>query len=199
MRRATLTVAALSFALPLAVAGPSAAPTPGPSSQVAAGQLANWGDGETWSRYLDLSDETDIGLGLHPAGRGGTMLISFSARWHSRLPSGQPLGIYVQIAAPALSSPNVVRQANLVFNADSKTDRAISLDLTPRLAPNIIGPIAPGAETPSSAVAKIDLAELGRLGRATTLYATIFSADVEFNAKQRQAIKTYAQKVASPR
>lgn len=199
MRRATLTVAVLLFALPLAVAGPSAAPGPDGSSQVAAGAMANWGDGETWSRYLDMSDETDIGLGLHPTGRGGTMLISFSARWHSRVASGQPLAIFVQIAAPALSNANVVRQANLIFNLDAKTDRAMSLDLTPRLAPNIIGPIAPGAETPSSGVAKIDLAELGRLGRASTISATIFSADVEFNARQRQALKTYAQKVASQR
>jgi len=199
MRRATLALAVLLFALPLALAGRTAAPVTTDPPQIAAGVFANWGDGETWSRYLDLSDETDIGLGLHPSGAGGTMLLSFSARWHSRIASGQPQSIFVQVAAPAGINPNTVRQANLIFNVDRKTDRAVTIDLSPRLAVDRPGPIAPGAEVVTSGVAKIDLAELSRLGRATTLSATILSVDVEFSAKQRQALKTYAQKVASPR
>ena len=199
MRRATLTVAVLLFALPLALAGRPVMPVTAAPPQIAAGVFANWGDGETWSRYLDLSDETDIGLGLHPTGRGGTMLISFSARWHSRIVSGQPQAIYVQVAAPALINPNVVRLPNLVFNVDAKTDRAVQMDFSPRLAVDRPGPIAPGAEVVTSGIAKMDLAELSRLGRATVITATILSVDVEFSAKQRQALKAYAQKVASQR
>jgi hypothetical protein len=199
MRRATIASAVLLFALPLALAGRTAAPDVAPAAQIAAGVFANWGDGETWSRYLDLSDETDIGLGLHPSGKGGTMLISFSARWHSRIVSGQPQAISVQVAAPALINPNTVRLPNLVFSVDSKTDRFVVMDFSSRLAVDRPGPIAPGAEVVTSGVAKMELAELSRLGRATALTATILSVDVEFSAKQRQALKTYAQKVASQR
>jgi hypothetical protein len=199
MRRATIASAVLLFALPLALAGRTAAPDVAPAGQIAAGVFANWGDGETWSRYLDLSDETDIGLGLHPSGKGGTMLISFSARWHSRIVSGQPQAISVQVAAPALINPNTVRLPNLVFSVDSKTDRFVVMDFSSRLAVDRPGPIAPGAEVVTSGVAKMELAELSRLGRATALTATILSVDVEFSAKQRQALKTYAQKVASQR
>jgi hypothetical protein len=41
------------------------------SAQQPAGMLSNWGDLETWSRYDERRDESEVGLGLQPMGKMG--------------------------------------------------------------------------------------------------------------------------------
>ena len=64
-------------------------------SQIGAGFSSRWADGETWTRYHEHIDRTEVGLGLVPSGKGGTALISFAAQWTGRMPVGGPKEILV--------------------------------------------------------------------------------------------------------
>ena len=65
----------------LASAGVPAAAGDAAGSQIGAGFSSRWADGETWTRYHEHIDRTEVGLGLVPSGKGGTALISFAAQW----------------------------------------------------------------------------------------------------------------------
>ena len=162
--------------------------------QIAAGMLSNWKDGETWSRYLDRSDQTEVGLGLIPAGKGGSGLLSFAAKWPRRTVSGPPKAILVFSGIAANTDANLRRTPTLVFSLDARTSRPTLLDWTSRL---VVDQIRPGGQ-PSSGVATITPADFARIARANTLAATLFGIEVEFKPAQRQAIRTFAQKIAIP-
>ena len=164
------------------------------ASQIAAGMLSNWKDGETWSRYLDLSDQTELGLGLIPAGKGGSGLLSFAAKWPRRTVSGPPQAILVFSGIAANTDANLRRTPTLVFSLDAGTSRPTLLDWTSRL---VVDRIGPGGQ-PTSGVATIAPADFTRVARANTLAATLFGIEVEFTPAQRQAIRTFAQKIAIP-
>jgi len=134
-----------------------------------------------------------FGLGLVPSGKGGAALISFTAQWTGRMPVGGPKEILVFAAPPANVDPNLLRTAGLVLVADMKFPRQAVFDWTQRLAVDQPGP---GGQ-PTTGIAKINPAELARLGRATTLHASIFAIDVEFKTSQRQALRDFAERIAS--
>ena len=162
-------------------------------SQIGAGFSSRWADGETWTRYHEHIDRTEVGLGLVPSGKGGTALISFAAQWTGRMPVGGPEEILVFAAPPANVDPNLLRTAGLVLVVDMKFPRQAVFDWTQRLAVDQPGP---GGQ-PTTGIARINQAELARLGRATTLSATIFAIDVEFKTSQRQALRHFAEKISS--
>ena len=188
------TVAAVVAALGIMASArvPTAAERP-PGSQIGAGLSSQATDGETWTRYLENINRTEVGLGLVPTGKGGTALISFAAQWTGRTSVGAPTEILVFVAPPATINPNLRRTAGLVLVLDVKSPRRAVFDWTKRLAVDQPGP---GGQ-PTSGIAKINQAELARLGRATTLSATIFAIDVEFNTEQRLALRKFAQKITS--
>jgi len=179
-------------ALPLAAVGTAdTAPTVAPPQAV--GNLyANWADGETWSRYLDATGETEVGLGLQPAGKSGTMFLAFSARWSGRNATGVPKDIFVQVGAPQLVNPLVLRTPTLTFVIDPPTKNKTILDLSSRLTVDKPGP----GQIVSNGIGKIEPKELAQIARATTLEGTILGVDVEYRAAQRQAIRAFAQKIS---
>ena len=190
IRAIAAVVAALGI---MASARVPTAAEPAPASQIGAGLSSRWTDGETWTRYLENIDRTEVGLGLIPTGKGGAALISFAAQWTGRMSVGAPAEILVFVAPPVNVDPNLQRTASLVLVVDMKSPRQAVFDWTPRLAVDQPGP----GGLPTTGIAKINQAELARLGRATTLSATIFAIDVEFKTSQRQALRNFAQKIPS--
>jgi hypothetical protein len=198
-------VVAVIAAIGIVVSAPLIVAAPGVTGDVAApgvtgdqmgaGLSSRWTDGETWTRYHEAIDRTEQGLGLILEGKGGAALLSFAAQWKGRMAVGGPLEILVFIAPPPNFDPTFLRTPSLVFVVDAKTPRQAVLDWTPRLAQERLYP----NQQPTSGIAKITLEELARLGQATSLSANVFSVDIEFKPSQRQALRNYAQKIASGR
>jgi hypothetical protein len=153
---------------------------------------ANWKDGETWSRYIEATRESEIGLGLHPTGTGGTMLLAFFARWDGRTAKGAPKEIFAQAAIPPLLNPTVLRTASLSFVVNpGKKDMAV-FDISGRL---LVNDNSPGGIV-LSGVGRVEQKEMVAIAQATALTGNIFNIEVTFNQAQRQAIKTFGQKIA---
>lgn len=177
----------------LAIGSAPGAWSGGAVAQVGAGMLSSWADGETWTRYLVASAETEVGLGLHPSGTGGSAMLSFSARWPGRTVKGTPKEILVFAAPPANFTPNLRRAPTLIFVVDLKTLRRTVFDWSSRLS--VFDQTGPGGQ-PTTGIAKISPEEYARLARATSIGATIFGIDVELKTVQRLALRNLALKFA---
>ncbi len=153
---------------------------------------ANWKDGETWSRYIEATNESEAGLGLHPTGPGGTMLLAFFARWDGRTAKGAPKDLFAQAAIPPLLNPTILRTASLSFVVNAGRKDMAVFDISGRL---LVNDNSPGGIV-SSGLGRIDPKEMAAIAQATALAASIFNIDVEFTQAQRQAIRTFGQKIA---
>jgi hypothetical protein len=165
----------------------------GVTSTVAADQRlammrAEWGDHETWSHYIQDSQQNELGLGLHVAGPTGTSFLAFTGRLGVRNPTEPPREIGVQIAAGRLSNPTVVRRATLVFLADAGETDAFRLDLSERL--NVDDP-TPGGSA-ENGVAMMRAVDFVRLSSATTLMVDVLGFEGELRDDQIRAVRTFA-------
>ena len=153
---------------------------------------ANWKDGETWSRYIEATRESEIGLGLHPTGPSGTMLLAFFARWDGRTAKGAPKEIFAQAAIPPLLNPTVLRTASLSFVVNPGKKEMAVFDISGRL---LVNDNSPGGIV-SSGVGRVEPKEMAAIAQATALTGNVFNIEVEFSQAQRQAIRTFGQKIA---
>lgn len=160
-------------------------------AQSATGYLATWGDLETWSRLIESSRETEVGVGLQAAGSGGLMFVAFTARLDTRDPNVPPREVVVRVATPPHTNPNAIHTPTLSFTVDEKTDKRLVVDLTPRLT---VDNPAPGSELKDGS-ARMRLPEFTRILNAGTVKANVFGLDVALRPDQIKAIRVFADRV----
>ena len=158
------------------------------AAQGLTGVQANWHDLETWSHYLEDTKQSELGLGLQPGGPAGSMLIAFLGRLSTRTPQAAASEVRIQVAANALSNPNLIRRATLTFLADAATDDRTPFDLSSRL---IVDDPTPGGNV-QNGIATMSPADFVRLGQSKTLTGNIFGFDVVFAREQIVAMKMFA-------
>jgi hypothetical protein len=192
MRRTRPFLAVALLMLSVATIGPAVTTRAATGPQAVGNLYANWSDGETWSRYLEATSETEVGLGLQPTGKAGTMMLAFSARWTGRDAKGPPREIFVQIASPPVVNPLVLRTPTLIFVVSPRSKDQAVLDVSSRLSVD-----KPGAgQTVSNGLGKIDAKELARIAQATSLEGTVLGLEVVYTPAQRRAIRDFAQKIS---
>jgi hypothetical protein len=162
---------------------------------IAAQQLAQlraeWGDLETWSRYLEGTRESELGLGLQVSGPSGLTFVAFLGRLDVRNPTVPPREITVQVGAGRLANPNLIRRPVLIFVADDRTTRRVEYDLTGRL--NVDEP-APGAAV-ENGIASMRAAEFVRLTEAESLQMNMFGFEAVFRPDHLRAMNDLARKL----
>src|SRR5262245_57879602 len=191
-RTGILVVAAVSLVSWSSGAQSSRTPPQGMVPPTVMNLYADWKDGENWSRYIEGTREYEVGVGLHPSGKGGTMLLAFFARWEGREARGTPKEILAQAAIPPLLNPTVLRTASLSFAANPGKKEMAVVDLTGRL---LVNDNSPGGIV-TSGLGRLEPKEMAIITQATALKASIFNIEVDFTPAQLKAIKTFGQKVA---
>jgi hypothetical protein len=182
---------AIAFVLLLA-AGPVASPQ-GRMDELPAA----WGDLDTWSRYIPATDETEVGLGLKPAGPNAAMLIAFSARLKGTAPSEAPGEIFVHASAGVQGRHRsntlrfVLKPSSNGRPAASNGGNAPVIDLSSRLGAN---DGSPGARV-NFATATIASTEFLRIARSGEPTATVLGVDVTFRPDQMRAIRAFANRI----
>ena len=161
------------------------------AAQQPAGMLASWGDLETWSRYDERRNESEVGLGLQPQGKMGPMLLSFSATFPGKIAVKAPNAVVAQVAVTPGVNPNVLRTPTLVFLLDAKTPRAVTLDVSQRM--NVDNP-GPGAVV-TTGRASLSPEEYSKLLSAATLHAEILGLQVEIRRDQLRAMRDFAERL----
>lgn len=166
---------------------------------------AAWGDLDTWSRYIPATDETEVGLGLKPAGAGSAMLIAFSAFLKGSAPTQAPTEIFVHVSAGVQGRYKsntlkfVLKPSANGGPSSSSSHNAPVIDLSSRLGAD---DQSPGARV-NFATAKIAAAEFLRIARSGEPAATVLGVDVAFRPDQLRAIRSFGNriflKVAEPR
>lgn len=157
---------------------------------------AAWGDLDTWTRYLPATDETEIGLGLKPAGAKTSMLVAFSANLKGRTPSQPPSDVLVHASAGVNGNARAARTKTLKFvlPANGRTpvqaDSAV-IDLSSRLGAD---DPTPGAQI-NFATARIASTEFLRIARCGQPAATVLGVDVTFRPDQLKAIRAFANQI----
>lgn len=175
-----------------------------PSGRIASAQgrmdelPAAWGDLDTWSRYTPATDETEVGLGLKPAGPDTSMLVAFSARLKGASPSQAPEDIFVHVSAGVQGRHRsntlkfVLKPAsNGRASATSNGHNAPVIDLSSRLGAD---DGSPGARV-NFATARIAVAEFLRIARSGAPSATILGVDVTFRPDQLRAIRAFGNRI----
>jgi hypothetical protein len=179
-------VAAAILATPLA---------PHAGTQNLTGLRPSWSDLETWSRKgMDIR-ETEMGIGLHLSGSGGTMMLSFSAKMNSRSPNASPAEVQIMVGAP-FNSANIVRPRILGFvveieNLAKKTIERKTIDISSSLA---LDNPAPGA-VPEAGIATMTIAQFADIVKAKTAAARIFGVDVVFREDQLKAVRAFGERI----
>jgi hypothetical protein len=160
---------------------------------------AAWGDLDTWSRYIPATDETEVGLGLKPAGPNASMLIAFSARLKGAAPSQAPGEIFVHASAGVQGRhrSNTLKfvlkpsSTNVRQPAASNGNNAPVIDLSSRLGAD---DGSPGARV-NFATATIASTEFLRIARSGEPAATVLGVDVTFRPDQMRAIRAFASRI----
>jgi hypothetical protein len=178
-----IVVLAALVATPARPAARAAAPV-----QVLVGLQGDWNDLDTWTHAFEDSHETELGLGLQPAGPGGTMLVAFLGRLDTRSPRVAPREITVQLVAPHRANPNTLRSATLRFILQDDTGKERTMDVSRRL---IVDNIAPGAAI-EDGVARISANDFVALTQASALSANVLGFDVVFRPDQIRAMQALA-------
>jgi hypothetical protein len=159
--------------------------------QQPAGMLARWADLETWSRYDERTNETEVGLGLQPHGPSGPMLLSFTAEFPGKIAVAAPEAIFAQPAVSPTINPNLIRTPTLVFLIDVKMPRPTTLDVSQRMTVDSPGP----GTIVTTGRAALSPEEFRRVAGATTLHAKILGVDVEFRRDQLRAMREFAERL----
>jgi hypothetical protein len=166
-----------------------------PSRALRAQQLAQlraeWADLSTWSRYLEDSRESELGLGLQVSGPSGLTFVAFLGRLSVRDPKTPPSQLTVQVGAGKLANPNIIRRPTLVLVADDRTPRRVEFDLTPRL--NVDEP-APGAAV-ENGMATLRAAEFLRLTQSETITVDAFGFEGRFRPDHIRALGDFAKQL----
>jgi hypothetical protein len=159
---------------------------------------AAWGDLDTWSRYIPATDETEVGLGLKPAGPNASMLIAFSARLRGASPSEAPGDIFVHVSAGVQGRhrSNTLKfvlkpSSNGGASATANGHNAPVIDLSSRLGADDGSPDA----RVNFATARIAAAEFLRIARSGAPSATILGVDVTFRPDQLRAIRSFGNRI----
>jgi hypothetical protein len=158
---------------------------------------AAWGDLDTWSRYIPASDETEVGLGLKPAGPKAPMLIAFSARLKGAAPTQAPGEIFVHASAGVQGRHRsntlkfVLKPSSNGGQAAVSGPNAPVIDLSSRLGTD---DQSPGARV-NFATATIASTEFLRIARSGEPTATVLGVDVTFRPDQMRAIRAFASRI----
>lgn len=185
------TLAVVGFALTLIVGGLTARAAP---AQMLVGLRAEWGDMETWTHAIESSRETELGLGLHVAGKDGMTLLAFMGRLSTRDPRTPPTVIDVQVSTGRLTNPTLVRRSVLAFVADPDVATRRAFDLSSSL--RVDNP-SPGAII-NDGVATMAPSDFARLARAEVVDTTILGFEGSLNKGQVAAIKALAERLHLP-
>ena len=160
------------------------------------GLRPSWADLETWNRRGSDTRETEVGLGLHLSGSGGTMLLSFAATLNSRTPNVPPSELQLTVGAPFNSNPNTVRSGVLGFVVEiedlvKQTSEKKTIDLSSRLT---LDNPAPGA-VPENGTARMTIAQFTDLVKAKTVAARVIGVNVVFRPDQLKAVQAFGERI----
>lgn len=146
-----------------------------------------WKDLETWSRFVATANETEIGLGLQPAG----LSLAFTATFPGRSPKLPAAEIVVKVAMSPNFNSLVIRDTKLTFVLDEGLPKLTVLDLSSRFLGNELMPTT----RLTSGIARMTPAEYQRLTRARAVKANVLGATVELSKVQLDAMRAYGKKV----
>lgn len=155
---------------------------------------ARWRDGEIRSEYVGAARETELSLGLLPAGQHGTLTLVFSARLRNVAQAEPPGTLLVRVAAGLTVNPNVIRRPVLRFLLDPGTQQATVIDASNRL--RFLDPDP--AATLDNGSAVISLVEFIQLLRAAVISGEILGLDFVLTSHQHQALQTFGMRILRP-
>jgi hypothetical protein len=180
------------LALLLCVAGAAVIRPIAHADQGAMNLRATWADLERWSREVSSVD-TEVGLGLQPAGPAGTMLVAFTARVHRLGRVEPPTEIVVQVAGPPMANQNMLRTMTLSFelDVDKPAPHRVAIDLSSRLS---VDNPWPGAH-PDNGIATMKAAEFAQVIAADAVKMYVFGVKVTLRPEQRQALKAFSDRI----
>jgi hypothetical protein len=174
----------------LIVVGNTVAPTRA-AAQMLQGLRSEWGDLETWTRAIESSRESELGLGLQLNGSAGTTLVAFMGRLSARDPRTPPRDLDIQVGTHKMTNPNLLRRPSLTFLMDEGTDKRKSVDLGPSLK---VDDPSPGAII-SDGIARIDAADFLAMANAKKIKGNVFGFDVTLRSDQIAAIRALAERL----
>jgi hypothetical protein len=155
-----------------------------------------WGDLDTWTRYVPVTDETEVGLGLKTAGEQTSMLIAFSARLKGRTPSQPPNDVLVHASAGVSVNARAARTKTLKFVLPANGGRPQADGAVIDLSSRLMGADAPTPGTQVNfATAPIAPAEFLRIARCGQPTATVLGVDVTFRPDQLKALRAFANQI----
>lgn len=150
----------------------------------------SWKDLETWARYDSTTNETEIGLGLQPAGATGAVALAFTARVPGREVRPVATEITAMVAMGPLFNSNVIRNPTLTFLYDVGKREWVLLDLSPRFIGNELAPTT----RLTSGIARMSPAEFRAIAGARALRANILGAEVSFSKPQLDALRAFGRR-----
>jgi len=155
------------------------------------GLQPGWQDLETWSRRIESSSQSEVGLGLVLSGPSGTVSLAFAARTDAAVSSSPRRTLQVLTAVGPLMNPNVVRRPSLMFRAALGGGRQIVFDLSNQL---VVDDPSPGAYV-RSGIAPMSTDQFSQLLDADTIDATVLGSDVVFRPNQIDAMRRLAERL----
>jgi hypothetical protein len=180
-----LAAAAAALAVPPAVAA---------RAQLVAGLRANWADLETWTHPDDGARQDELGLGLQPSGPTGVMFVAFTARMSRRERHAPPAAVAVQVGAPVMANPSIVRTSTLTFTIENAARERSIINLGSRLRVDS----SPEGAPIENGIAQLTPAEYQRLAGSRTLAANVLGFGVAFRPDQLRAMRTFAARLNLP-
>jgi hypothetical protein len=150
----------------------------------------SWKDLETWTRYDATTNETEIGVGLQPAGGTGAVALAFTARVPGREVRPVATEITAVVAMGPLFNPLVIRNPTLTFLYDVGKPQWLLLDLSPRFLGNELTPTT----RLTSGIARMTPDEFRAIAGARALRANILGAEVSFSKAHLDALRAFARR-----
>lgn len=160
-------------------------------AQQTAGMHVSWADLETWSRFDERADESEVGLGLQLQGPQGPMLLSFTSRFPGKVALRAPESVVAFVSVTPTVNPNVLRKPTLMFVLEPKTPRSVTIDVSQRMSVDRPGP----GQIVSNGRASMSPEEFLRLIGAPTLHAEVLGFNVEFRRDQIRAMRDFGERI----
>jgi hypothetical protein len=150
-----------------------------------------WQDLDTWSRELTSSHETELGVGLHLTGEGGTVLVAAIGRLDRQAPNRPPDDVTLQIAIPDTVSPYRIRRRQLSLAVNEGLEDFAVIDLTARLA---VDDPSPGAHIQNGR-ASMSARDFLKVVSARTITANVFGSVARLRPDQIAALSGFATRL----
>jgi hypothetical protein len=152
---------------------------------------AQWRDRESWSRPIEGTRQTELGLGLQVAGRSGTVFVAFAGRLDQRNPALPPAEMTLQVSVGKLSNPTIVRRPTLRLDVDPDEDTRVVFDLSRRM---IVDDPTPGAIV-ENGVATLRASDFSRLCDAKVIKGEALGFEMTFRDDQIEAVRALGDRL----